>query len=66
MGNVLIPTDKFTGIAYYESVYAGFPSPAQDDTKYQINLNDLLIEHPFSSFTVKVKGDSMKNASISE
>lgn len=66
MGNILIPTDKFTGIAYYESVRAGLPSPATDDTKYQIDLNKYLVDHPFSTFTVKVKGDSMKDAGINE
>jgi DNA polymerase V len=43
---------------------AGFPSPAQDYMEEDINLQQLLIKHPLSTFLVKVKGHSMVNAHI--
>jgi DNA polymerase V len=45
---------------------AGFPTPGQDDAKYKIDLNTLLIDRPHSTFTARVKGDSMKDADISD
>ncbi len=49
---------------YYESVKAGFPSPADDFIDKTIDLNELLIKHPAATFFVRVKGDSMINAGI--
>ncbi len=52
-------------IPYYDScIPAGFPSPAQDYMEDDINLQELLIEHPLATFIVRVKGDSMKDAFI--
>lgn len=48
----------------YESVQAGFPSPATDELKTQINLQDHLIRKPLSTILVKVTGDSMVDAGI--
>ena len=48
----------------FEYVSAGFPSPAEDYVETGINLNDELIRHPASTFFLRVKGDSMKNAGI--
>lgn len=53
-------------LPYYESISAWFPSPAKDDAKLELDLNDYLIEHPSSSFLVKVKWDSMIGACIAE
>lgn len=41
------------------SVPAGFPSPAQDYIAKRIDLNDLLVKHPASTFYVRAEGDSM-------
>ncbi len=49
-----------------EYVSAGFPSPAEDYIETGINLNNELIHHPASTFFLRVKGDSMKNAGISD
>ncbi|MFL2634631.1 MAG: LexA family protein [Dehalococcoidia bacterium] len=38
---------------------AGFPSPADDFIQSQINLNDLLVEKPASTYLVRVTGNSM-------
>ena len=47
-----------------DSVSAGFPSPADDYTEDNIDLNEYLIKHPFSTFFLRVKGDSMINSGI--
>jgi DNA polymerase V len=40
-------------------VPAGFPSPAQDYIAKRIDLNELLVKHPSSTFYVRADGDSM-------
>ena len=49
-----------------DSISAGFPSPADDYTEENIDLNDHLISNPFSTFFLRVKGDSMVNAGIND
>lgn len=49
---------------FLESVSAGFPSPADDYMEDKLDLNDLLIKNPASTFFVRVVGDSMINAGI--
>lgn len=46
------------------SVQAGFPSPADDHIERQLDLNELLIQHPAATFYVRVEGDSMLDAGI--
>jgi DNA polymerase V len=45
-------------------VAAGFPSPADDYIESRIDLNDVLIRHPSSTFFLRVSGDSMRDAGI--
>ncbi|MEO6671217.1 MAG: translesion error-prone DNA polymerase V autoproteolytic subunit [Ferruginibacter sp.] len=45
-------------------VDAGFPSPAADYLCKRINLNDIIIKHPLSTFVVGCKGSSMVDAYI--
>ena len=45
-------------------ISAGFPSPADDYTEGSIDLNEHLIRNPFSTFFLRVRGDSMINAGI--
>ncbi|MBV5326014.1 MAG: translesion error-prone DNA polymerase V autoproteolytic subunit [Chlorobium sp.] len=45
-------------------VSAGFPSPAEDHIDQQLDLNELLIQHPVATFFVRVSGESMKDAGI--
>lgn len=45
-------------------VPAGFPSPAQDHTQRPIELNELLVPRPLSTFLFQVAGDSMVGAGI--
>ena len=46
------------------SISAGFPSPAQDFMEDDINLQEMLVPKPLSTFLIRVKGDSMMNAFI--
>ncbi len=49
---------------FLESVSAGFPSPADDYLEDKLDLNDLLIRNPASTFFVRVTGDSMIGSGI--
>lgn len=51
---------------FLEAVRGGFPSPAQDYIERQIDLNELLVAHPSATYFVRVEGDSMRDANISE
>ena len=55
---------KFSLPLLSDSVSAGFPSPADDYTEQNIDLNEHLIKNPFSTFFLRVKGDSMINSGI--
>ena len=44
--------------------HAGFPSPADDHAERRLDLNDLVVPHPLSTYFMRVEGDSMKNACI--
>jgi DNA polymerase V len=43
---------------------AGFPSPAADYVEEVLDLNDLLVRNPPSTFLVRIAGDSMIGAGI--
>jgi len=49
---------------FVAQVKAGFPSPADDYIDRRLDLNEYLIQHPASTFFVRVQGDSMINAGI--
>ena len=51
---------------FSDSISAGFPSPADDYTEENIDLNEHLISNPFSTFFLRVKGNSMINAGIKD
>ena len=59
-------TKKFKIPLLTDSVSAGFPSPADDHTEENIDLNEHLISNPFSTFFLRVKGESMINAGIKD
>lgn len=52
-------------LAVIGTVPAGFPSPSQDYSSTQIDLNELLIRDKVSTFIVRVSGSSMEGAGIS-
>ncbi len=43
---------------------AGFPAPADDLVERILDINDLVVKHPASTFFVRVEGDSMVGAGI--
>ena len=59
----IVPISKLP-LPYYESVSAGFPSPADDYQEAKLKLDDYLIKNPSSTFFVKVEGLSMQGAGI--
>ena len=59
-------TKRFRIPLLNNSVSAGFPSPADDYTEENIDLNEHLISNPFSTFFLRVKGESMINAGIKD
>ena len=44
--------------------HAGFPSPADDYKERPLNLHDLVMPHPVSTYFMRVEGDSMINVCI--
>lgn len=57
MSKILLPLMSST-------ISAGFPSPALDYIEDTIDICDFLINHPVSTFILKVSGDSMKDKNI--
>jgi len=55
-----VPSIPFYGV----SVAAGFPSPADDYIDKRLDLNELLINKPASTFFVRAEGESMLGAGI--
>lgn len=50
----------------FESVRAGFPSPAEDHIEKSLDLNEFLVRHPQATFFVRVCGNSMAGAGIND
>lgn len=51
---------------YLDRISAGFPSPADDYVETALDLNAYLIRNPAATFMVRVSGDSMTGAGISD
>ena len=66
MTNVPIPIPSSFGelLSVDAKVIAGFPSPAQDHAQRRIDLNDVLVLNPLSTFLFSVEGDSMEGHHI--
>ncbi|MEM9151528.1 MAG: translesion error-prone DNA polymerase V autoproteolytic subunit [Cyanobacteria bacterium P01_F01_bin.3] len=57
--------EKGVALPLYDSaVSAGFPSPADDHLDRELDLNELLIEHPAATFFARAAGNSMEPAGI--
>lgn len=53
------------GIPMYSSrPAAGFPAPGDDQVENILDINDLVVKNPASTFFVRVQGDSMIGAGI--
>lgn len=51
-------------LAFYPSISAGFPSPAEDFEEERLDLNEFLIKNRSSTFFIRVEGISMTGAGI--
>jgi DNA polymerase V len=60
----LSQADKPAPRPLFESVAAGFPSPAEDYMDTRLDLNTYCIHRPASTYFMRVQGDSMKQAGI--
>lgn len=49
---------------FFSTIQAGFPSPADDYIEEDLDLNEMVVQHPAATFYVRVRGDSMQNAGI--
>lgn len=49
---------------YSSHPQAGFPAPGDDLIEKVLDINDLVVRHPASTFFVRVEGDSMVGAGI--
>lgn len=49
---------------YASRPQAGFPAPGDDQVERILDINDLVVRHPASTFFVRVEGDSMIGAGI--
>jgi DNA polymerase V len=45
-------------------IHAGFPSPADDWKEKRLDVNDLVVPHPVSTYFMRVEGNSMNGACI--
>lgn len=66
---VISTAPAITGVPNESPLYAsqpsaGFPAPGDDMVEQPLDLNDLMIENPTSTFFVRVAGDSMEGAKI--
>ena len=50
---------------YQVSVSAGVPVPVESDSSTAVDLNELLVERPTTTFFARVTGDDMKTVGIS-
>ena len=60
----LKPGRRFFERPIFDSVRAGFPSPAGDTQHDTLTIDEFLVSHPSSTVLVNVKGDSMIDAGI--
>ncbi len=60
----LKPGRRFFERPIFDSVRAGFPSPAEDTRHDTLTIDEYLVERPSSTVLVTVKGDSMIDAGI--
>ena len=59
--NKFFPWVKFLSIPMFESIKAWFPSNANEENRFDIDISDYLIDKPNSTILLKVKWDSMIN-----
>lgn len=60
----LLPGRLFKKIRVLGLVEAGFPSPAEEELADTMSLDEYLVKNRESTFMLRVKGESMKDAGI--
>jgi repressor LexA len=63
-GKIALTPKLLGSIRLLGSIEAGFPSPAEEELVDTLSLDAFLVEHPESTFMLKVTGDSMIDAGI--
>jgi len=58
------PQDTAKLPLYASRPAAGFPAPGDDQVERVLDINDLVVQNPSSTFFVRVEGDSMVGAGI--
>jgi SOS regulatory protein LexA len=62
----LVPKRLSSEIPLLGMVEAGFPSAAEEELLDALSIDEYLVEKPTSTYLLRVKGDSMKDAGIIE
>ena len=62
----LRPCVRSLALPMVGDVQAGFPSPAEEELRDLISLDEYLVTRPDASFLLKVSGDSMEGEGIKE
>lgn len=61
----IAPTKRFFARPLVGQVRAGLPQPRQDEDDFEaLTIDDYLVQDPNRTFLAKVKGDSMRDASL--
>jgi repressor LexA len=60
----IAPTKRFFARPLLGKVQAGLPQPVQDDDFEVLTIDDYLVPEPNRTFLARVKGDSMRDASL--
>lgn len=61
-----IDTEFWQSPVAFSPVSAGYLSPAEDYVDHALNLKDLLVKNPISTYYLRVSGWSMRDAGIHE
>jgi DNA polymerase V len=56
--------EPLSALALESTVRAGFPSPAEDFQAKRIDVMERLIKHPQATYSMSVRGESMREAGI--
>jgi DNA polymerase V len=59
-----MPKESIKLPMFQSSPSAGFPAPGDDQVERVLDINDLVVQNPASTFFVRVAGDSMTGAGI--
>lgn len=60
----LLPGPRFEEMSFFNSVKAGFPSPAEEEANDRMSLDRYLIDHPGSTVFIRVQGNSLESIGI--